>query len=349
MKPLNLKIAWGLLAVALLVIPAAFADTARNTATPGTVNYVEGQVTIGAQSLNSKSIGSTELQPGQALTTNQGKAELLLTPGVFLRLADHSSAQMVSPSLTNTQIALNQGEALVEVDEIHPQNDIRITQDGGTTRLLKTGLYDFDATHHLVRVFDGQAAVRENDHTIKVKGGHELALNATTTPKPDKFDKKSYETTNLYRWSSLRSDYLAEANIDVARLYYVNGWYGPGWFGPGWYWDPWFSAYTFIPGAGIFYNPFGWGFYSPLVVYRAPLYYGGYYHGGHFADPPARMASHVPAPSHNRQVNVNPRAGMGGHAGFAGGRAFGAFSAGSGFHGSMGNGFHGGGAFGFHR
>src|SRR5258707_6533850 len=65
--------------------------------------------------------------------------------------------------------------------------------------------------------------------------------------------------------------------MDAASTYYVNGSFGPGWYGGGWYWSPWFGAYTFIPGDGIFYSPFGWGFYSPRVVYRVPGFYGGYY------------------------------------------------------------------------
>jgi hypothetical protein len=61
-------------------------------------------------------------------------------------------------------------------------------------------------------------------------------------------------------------------------MYYANGWYGPGWWGPGWYWDPWFSGFTFLPGDGFFYSPFGWGFYSPLVAWRAPLVIGSGVH-----------------------------------------------------------------------
>jgi hypothetical protein len=35
----------------------------------------------------------------------------------------------------------------------------------------------------------------------------------------------------------------------------------------------------FIPANGVLYGPFGWGFYSPLVVYRAPIIVGsGFYH-----------------------------------------------------------------------
>src|SRR5215469_3627879 len=338
MKRIWMKLA---LFAVILGVPAAFADTSKNPAVPGTINYVEGQVSIGAQFLNSKSVGSIQVEEGQSLSTDKGKAEMLLTSGVFVRLGDRSSAQMVSSSLTNTQVAVNQGEAMIEVDNLHPQNDIRVAENGVTTRLLKTGLYDFDASHNLVRVVDGKASVQENDRDVTVKSGHQLALNEKNAkPKVQKFDKKEFETTDLYRWSSLRSDYLAQANMDAARIYYAGGWYGPGWFGPGWYWDPWFSSFTFIPGDGIFYSPFGWGFYSPPWAYSAPIYY----HVGHYGAVPVRVP-HDPAPSRNRAVHSGFASGghpaFGGHPVSGGTHSFGAFSAGGGFHGGMG-GLHSG-------
>jgi hypothetical protein len=244
---------------------------------PGTLNYVEGNADLGSQALNSKSVGSAELQPGQTLDTGNGQAEVLLTPGVFLRIGRDSSVQMISPDLTNTEVALTKGQAMVEVDEIHPQNDIHVMVDGTKARIEKTGLYAFDANQNEVRVFDGEAVVQEGDKDIKVKAGHELTVAPGASQKTEKFDKKAFEDSELYRWSSLRSAYLAEANADQARVYYVNGGFGPGWWGAGWYWNPWFAAYTFIPGDGIFYSPFGWGFYSPLLAYRAPGFYGHYY------------------------------------------------------------------------
>ena len=33
-----------------------------------------------------------------------------------------------------------------------------------------------------------------------------------------------------------------------------------------------------MPWNGIFYSPFGWEFYSPGLVYRAPFYGGHFYH-----------------------------------------------------------------------
>ena len=326
------------LLAALLSVPAWSADTdSQHTASPGTLNYVEGQASIGDQTLDSKSVGSANLQNGEVLETGNGKAELLLTPGVYLRLGDNSSVKMVSNGLADTQLALDQGQAMLEVDQIYPQNNIQISQPGADTRIEKTGLYDFDANGQVVRVFDGKAVVTADDKATTVKKGHELALNSEKLKSQD-FDKKQVEQGNdLYRWSSLRSEYLAEANVDAARTYFVNGWYGPGWWGPGWYWDPWFAGFTFIPGNGFFYNPFGWGFYSPLVAWRAPFAFShGYVHAFNGTRPVA-----IGRGFHGNAVTAfRGRAAMG--RGFRGG----AFRGGAGFRGgafhSFG-GFHGGG------
>lgn len=96
---------------------------------------------LAAKPLNQKSI---RVDPGQTLRTQTGKAEILLTPGVFVRLGDSSSATTISSGLTNTKMSIDRGEALVEVAEIHPENDLRILGDGKQTELPKTGLYDFN-------------------------------------------------------------------------------------------------------------------------------------------------------------------------------------------------------------
>src|SRR5579864_5598819 len=271
--------------LAVILCAPAWAETANaKAAVPGTLNYVEGQVSIGNQALNSKSIGNAELQPGESLVTEKGKAEVLLTPGVFLRIGNNSSVKMISCSLTDTEVEVDRGHAMVEVAEIHPENSIRVDDAGTTTQLLKTGLYDFNQNQRELRVFDGKAFVESGHEHVDVKGSREITLASNDLSKARKFDKKSYEEGDLYRWSSLRSGYLAEANVDAAGMYAVNGWGGPSWLGADWYWDPWFDAFTFIPGDGVFYSPFGWGFYSPWWVYQAPfLGYGyGYGYGGHF-------------------------------------------------------------------
>ena len=101
-------------------------------------------------------------------------------------------------------------------------------------------------------------------------------------------------------------------------------------WGPGWYWDPWFAGFTFIPGGGFFYNPFGWGFYSPVFAYRAPVVVGHVPHVFNGSRPVA-----IGSGFHNHAVTA-----------FNGGTHGGGFRgapAGGGFHGGGGGGFHGGG------
>ena len=362
--------------LAAVLSAPAFADrTSANSAQPGTLNYVEGQASIGVHALDSKSIGSAELQPGQSLTTGRGKAEILLTPGVFLRVGAHSSIKMVSPGLTDTEVGVGQGHAMIEVAEIHPENDIRVTEDGTTTRLLKTGLYDFDRNKDQLRVFDGKASVQDGGERVTVKSGREVSLAGNRSLRTQRFNKKSYAEDDLYRWSSLRSAYLAEANVDAAGAYGAYGWgpWGSGWWGADWYWDPWFDAYTFIPGDGIFYSPFGWGFYSPWCAYEAPFFgygygggygygrgygYGHYYHhfstdarnwgpgshyvgGGHYANGTYRGPGSVGS-FHSGPRMASAGRGFGTYGGGFHGGGGGGFS-GGGFHGGGGGGFHGGG------
>jgi len=251
-------------------------------ARPGSINYVEGKASIGTQELGPNSAGTIELEKGQTLTTEAGKVEILLTPGVFLRVADNSSVRMVSPSLANTAVAIEKGHAAIEVLDIRNENDIRISLDDTSTKLLSKGLYEFDAAQDQIRVFKGKADVYVGDQRITLTSERELGVNASGKLKAQNFDSRKYED-EFFRWSALRSGYLSEASVDEARVYVGMGpgWYGPSWYGPGWYWDPNFFVYTFLPANGIFYSPFGWGFYSPIFVYRSPFFYWGSGPGPH--------------------------------------------------------------------
>jgi hypothetical protein len=306
-----------MLSLATLSATAFGQNANTNTPSPGTLNYIEGQASIEGRPLSSKSVGNTTLEAGQVLATANGKAEMLLTPGIFLRLGDNSAVQMVSPNLTHTEVKLEQGRANIEVDEIHPQNAILIDLGNGQTRLLKNGLYAFNATNSTVRVMDGKASVypdadlQANVKPIAVKGSHQLALNGESL-EPQHFNKDKAAADPLYQWSSLRSEYLGAANLDLAQQYA-----GYDSFYPGWYWAGGPFGYTWLPGDGLFWNPFGYGFYSPYYIRGGGFIYGGYGRGFY------------------------GRGFYGG--GYRGGYRGGVRAEGAGFHGGGAGGFHGGG------
>ena len=314
-----------LLFLATLFAPA-FGQNA-NPARPGTLNYVEGQASIDGRQISPKSVGSAELEPGQYLATADGKAEILLTPGIFLRLDNNSMVKMVSPNLTHTEVQLERGRASVEADQLYPQNTILIDQRGGQTQLLKNGLYEFNANNNTMRTFDGKAAVfpgndlQSDVKPIDVKGGRQLALTGEAV-KPQGFDK-DHAQDDLYRWSSLRSQYLGDANVDLAAQY--AGYNG---FNPGWYWDAGLYGYDWLPGGyDPFFSPFGFGFYSPYYLYGGGFVYGRGFYGRGYGYRGGYGFSGVRGGYAGRSVASN--------GGFHGG--------GGGFGGGGGGGFHGGG------
>jgi hypothetical protein len=166
-------------------------------------------------------------------------------------------------------------------------------------------------------VFKGRAEVEIGDGKYEtLKSHHEMALVQDAQGKRVDFNANGVGD-DLYNWSSLRSQYLAEANNQIAGEYA----YGPGFY-PGWYWDPYAWDYTFI-GADPFYSPFGWGFY-PWGGYLGG--WGGFYGRGFYGRGFHGHGFHGGYHGH-------PVYGFrGGTGGFHGG----------GFHGGMG-GFHGGG------
>jgi FecR protein len=301
----------GLFAAGVLTV--ANAAIAR----PGMVNYVEGNVKLNGQVLGASTIGSAEVGPGQVLETGAGKAEMLLTPGAFLRIGDNSAVKMITPSLTDTEVELQRGQANLEVDRIEKWNRLEIVTSGITTTLKKKGIYQFDADRARLEVFDGEAVVHIGDRDTEVWKGKELALVATADkkPKPRSFDRN--QPGELYAWSKVRSEYMAEASQASAQNIMVDN---LGWYGDGWYWNPWFDSWAFVPAYGYgFYGPFGFGFYGPGYFGWGGPWYGGWGHRGY--------------------------GGYGRIGGFGGRGAFGGRGFAGGFHGGGfgGGGFHGGG------
>lgn len=310
-------------------------------AQPGTVNYIEGQVKLDGHSVTQRDIGSALVSPGDVLGTANGKAEMLLTPGVFMRLGPNSSVRMVSPSLSDTRVELVQGHGMMEVAAFEKENHIQVTVGGSATTVEAAGIYEFTTNPPMVRVFGGKVAAELNDRTNNVYKGEEVALDAANPKlKTQGFNVKKTELTDdLYAWSKLRADYTAQANMSSAETYagYGQGWgYGPGFYGAGWYWDPYFDEYAFLMADGFMWDPFGFGFFSPGFwgAYGSYLGYGngygygrGYGYGHGFTGRPGGAIT--------RNSAVGAALGGGMHGGMGG------------FHGAaMGGGFHGGGGFG---
>jgi hypothetical protein len=285
---------------------------ARKQGMPGTVNYVEGQAALSGQSLGPGSAGFAVVEPNQAIDTQAGFVEVLLTPGAFLRVGHNSEVVVQSVGLANVQLQVVRGEAMIEATELVKGTLMQVNMSGSTTQITERGLYDFDANQQVVKVLDGKAKLNEASRVKTIGKDHEVLLSNANLKSRD-FDKQVAEADPLYVWSKARSEVEAEANVHIANQVASYG----GWYGPGWYWDPLWADYAFLPGAGFLYSPFGFGFFSPGYVWAAPVY--GFYGHGFYGR------------------------GFYGRGGLVAGVHAGGFAGGAGFHAGGFGGFHGGG------
>ncbi len=275
------KVLAGLFLAAMYAMPQAYTVSAK----PGAINYIEGHASLNGNDISQKTLGKTFLNTNDTLSTDVGKAEVLLTPGVFLRIGDNSQIRMVSPSLTDTQVEVTKGEAMVEVANLMKDNNIELLDRGGSMKIEKTGLYRLTADDPpTAAVLDGKAELVDGDKKIELGKGHEAVITANL--KPEKFNTKKED--DLYAWSNVRSEYDAGASYSAARNVTVNsynnygGWGYPyggfgygfgGLYGPGWAYNGLWNSWAWMPGDGYFYSPFGWGFYSPAYLAYAPIVY----------------------------------------------------------------------------
>jgi len=242
----------------------------QQMAQPGTVNYVEGQVSINNQPLGPR--GSAILQSGNTISTGNGFVEVLLTPGAFLRVGPNSEIRLDNAGLANTQIQLSRGTANIEVDQLIDGTHLSLIINGATAQIEKKGLYDISADQQSIKVFDGKVNVTSTAGSKSIGKGDSLLLASDKPSKVHGFDVKAEKAQPLYVWSEARSRDESQANVAMAQSVAANG----GWYGAGWYWDPYWSSYAFLPGTGFLYSPFGWGFYSPAFIgyYGVPFGYG---------------------------------------------------------------------------
>jgi hypothetical protein len=253
--------------VAMLAISFAPCGWAQSviSAHSGVIHYVEGNVSIDGTAIHPKFGEFPDVKSGQLVATEEGRAEILLTPGVFLRMAEHTSVRMLSNALADTRLQVEFGSALVEVGELLEHNAISFEASGAHMELAKKGLYRIDGNPAGLRVYEGQALVSAGEERLTARKGHQIDL--TTAKLADtKFDTK--DTDAFYRWSSRRAEYVAAANVISARVTSDSN-YRSGFTGnPGaWSWNPYFGMFTFLPASGVYWSPFGSAFYSPGMVW----------------------------------------------------------------------------------
>ncbi len=260
--------------VAVLLLYSGFAASAQTviSAHSGTVHLAEGAVSIDGKTVVQKFGTFPEWKEKSELRTEQGRVEILLTPGVFLRVGENSAVRLLDNRLSATRVELVSGQAVVESDDPMKENAVTLVFGDYEVRVRKSSVFAMEGSPAQLKVYHGEASVAYQGNMVSVKAGRLLPFTAALAM--EKFDAK--EGDALTRWSRRRSEYVAAANVSSAKSLKDNG---SSWSAGNWYYNPYYSMYTYIPGRGVSWSPYGFGYFSPYSVYSYLPYGYGYGNG----------------------------------------------------------------------
>ena len=279
---------------------AAFSSAAFGqsviSAKAGLVHYTEGDVYLGDKQIDVKPTEFPQLQESQVLRTALGRAEILLTPGVFLRMSENSAVRMIGNRLADTRVELISGTGLVEVAEVSKEQAVTLLFGDAQIEFRKPGLFRVESDPARFRAYDGEAVLTYNGQTVTVKESREVALAGVAAP--EKFDSKTGDA--FYRWAGRRAGYISAANLSSAQR--INE-LGSGWSNSGWFWNQYLGMFTYVPSGGNWISPFGYRYYSPRTVYAI------------YAPPPPPMYSEPSMMESPGYRGYSQRGGMSGYSG----------------------------------
>jgi hypothetical protein len=235
----------------------------------GLINYFEGDVFVDDQPLQNKFGTFTNIKEGSTLRTDQGRAEILLTPGVFLRLDNDTAVRMVSVALSDTRVEFLKGSVILDSTEAQGGNSPVLLYWASEVRFSKPGVYRFDSEPApLLEVYSGEAQVKHDDGVSVIGTDKEFFFLAGT--ETAKYGDGNFD--GFYDWAKNRSDLIAADNQSAQNMTdpgsMDNGQNFP--LGPG------VNPGGLDPNAPVYSSPVpGYGLGGPIYGSTADLFFAG--------------------------------------------------------------------------
>jgi hypothetical protein len=180
----------------------------------GIVHFFEGTVYLGDQPLESHLGKFSSIPQDGELRTAEGRAEVLLTPDVFLRIGERSTIRMVANELSDTRVALLAGSAVVDSGEPSPGTSVTLIYRDWSVHFLEKGVYRIDSDPPRLWVLQGAAEVSSTQGALLVAQGMDVPFAPVLVPERSMDQPHdALSTWTEGRQQSISADNAIAANI----------------------------------------------------------------------------------------------------------------------------------------
>jgi hypothetical protein len=149
----------------------------------GVIQFVTGEVFLDGTPIQLAKDNYLQVENGQVLSTRKGYAELVLAPAAYLWLGEYTVLKMHQNKLIDIQFEITQGSAVTYILETISKNTIHAQVSKSLIEINKKGLYRIDSIPGEIRVYAGDALVKDGTNITRIKKSHLLHLNAKSAPE----------------------------------------------------------------------------------------------------------------------------------------------------------------------
>jgi len=205
---------WTVAVVAVLALPADGQSVISTRS--GIIHFFEGPVYLDNQPLEPHPGRFPSVPQGAELRTADGRAEVLLTPGVFVRLGEKTTIRMLANELSNTRVELLAGSAVVDAAEPVSGQSVTLIYKNWSVRFLDEGVYRIDADPARLWVLQGKAEVSPGgkEEALSVEQGMDLPFAPVLVP--ERFVEPPRDALSV--WAEGRQQSISADNAIAASI-----------------------------------------------------------------------------------------------------------------------------------
>lgn len=158
----------------------------------GLIYEITGDVRLDGEEVVFRGARYPAMRAGTTLSTGEGTATVLLTPGASLELSERSSIQMVAGDLDDAVIRIVSGSVRIRCRKVFSGNRITVAIREARVGISDSGKFSLDATNGTIEIQKGKVLVTRglvteemrSPMTIHLGGRMESQIADTPATRP---------------------------------------------------------------------------------------------------------------------------------------------------------------------
>lgn len=171
----------------------------------GLLLFTEGAVLLDGKAYQPQAGRFSQIPEMATLETQDGMADVLLAPGIYLRMGAHSGVRLISNKLFDVRVEFLAGSAILQSGRPEPDNWVRVFYREHRIAMPSRGGYRIDSEPGRIVVYSGTLEVCRQEtllavaehHLFSLESGEVQEASEVQTPASDRLEQWAQDRQRL--------------------------------------------------------------------------------------------------------------------------------------------------------